>query len=285
MTRKQLRGPVYRRLLHDTYIAASEPLTDLVHAQAAVLRAGDRARCSHFTAARLYDLPVPDASDAHVTVDLREDRVEVEGMRCHVRRGSTWRFRGTRTTAPTAVFVDLAPYLSLVDLVVLGDALVGPKGHTTLDELRIACRRASGTGAREARRAIGYVRERVESPMESRLRMLIVLAGLPEPDEINLEVVDARGRRRRIDLLYTAIKLGIEYDGKGHRIDDAKWQADMVRREDLARAGYELVGVLASGIYNRPEETLERISVALRERGVAVPSLDPRWRSHFRAKA
>lgn len=52
--------------------------------------------------------------------------------------------------------------------------------------------------------------------METWLRLLIVVAGLPEP-VTNLNVHDASGRWiARPDLLYPAYRVAIEYDGYHH---------------------------------------------------------------------
>ena len=49
-------------------------------------------------------------------------------------------------------------------------------------------------------RAAALVRERVDSPRESRLRLCLVLAGLPEPEVNPVVTVDGR-RVGRVDLL------------------------------------------------------------------------------------
>ena len=83
---------------------------------------------------------------------------------------------------------DRARCLELVDLVVLGDGLVR-QGHITAPALLKAARQHEGPGAALARLAAGYVRPGVDSPMETRVRMLFVLAGFPEP-VVNVEVFD-----------------------------------------------------------------------------------------------
>src|SRR5438067_13649072 len=53
--------------------------------------------------------------------------------------------------------------------------------------------------------------------METRLRMLLVLAGLPRP-AAQVSLQDARGRfLGRPDLYCPGARLGIEYDGATHR--------------------------------------------------------------------
>jgi len=107
---------------------------------------------------------------------------------------------GLPLTCATQTFLDLAGDLDLVDLVVLGDSLVRT-GVATLDDLVAAAAAYRGRRARLARRAAAYVRQGVDSPMESRLRMLLVLAGLPEPVVNHALRDETTGRvRYRLDL-------------------------------------------------------------------------------------
>ncbi len=54
----------------------------------------------------------------------------------------------------------------------------------------------------------------VDSPMVTRLRMLIVLAGLPEP-KVNLVIRDEYGHPvRRYDLGYEKSRTLVEYDAR-----------------------------------------------------------------------
>ena len=67
--------------------------------------------------------------------------------------------------------------------------------------------------------------------METRLRMLLVLAGLPRP-EIQVSIYDDEGRfLGRPDLLYRDQRLALEYDGGNHRdrlVDDNRRQNGLI---------------------------------------------------------
>ena len=136
-------------------------------------------------------------------------------------------------------------------------------------------------GSAHARRAAALVRERVDSPMETRLRLLIVFAGLPEP-KVNLSFTENGRVIYRVDLCYPALRLAIEYDGKHHRADPDQWDDDIDRGDWFPRRGWERLPVVARGIYQRPEETLDRICAAIVARGgVVPPKLDDEWRRYF----
>ena len=85
--------------------------------------------------------------------------------------------------------------------------------------------------------------------METRLRWLLLEAGLPKP-EVQRNLHDASGRFvGRADLYYPAARLVIEYDGTNHRdrlIEDNRRQNLMVR------AGYRLLRFTAADVLQRP---------------------------------
>jgi very-short-patch-repair endonuclease len=119
--------------------------------------------------------------------------------------------------------------------------------------------------------------------METKLRLLLVLAGLPEP-EVNVKVRWPDGRvRYRFDLCYRDLKLVVEYDGQHHRADLDQWDHDIVRRDWMDGEGWSFVPVVARGVYRRPDETLERVRAALVRAGAkGLPKrLSAEWRAHF----
>ena len=117
--------------------------------------------------------------------------------------------------------------------------------------------------------------------MESRLRMLMVLAGLPEPT-VNHQIHCADGRVRfRFDLSFPEFRLIIEYDGRQHADNDSQWGSDIGRREWLDHNDWRIVVIVAKHIYRTPALTLSRICSAMRDRGMEVPRLKDDWRRFF----
>jgi hypothetical protein len=184
-------------------------------------------------------------------------------------------------TSPGQTFHDLGEDLGIVDLVVAGDSFVS-SGLITCADLAAAVARLSGPGTEAAERAVAYVRTGVESPMETRLRLLLVLAGLPEP-VVNLAIRDElSGRLRyRIDLAYPQWKIAIEYDGRQHAESSRQWQWDVQRREELERDGWRVIIMLSGDVYRTPARTLERVVEAVSARGGRVAAKNDVWRRHF----
>lgn len=278
-----LRGPRFRALFRGAHIHESVRPHPLVRVEAALLLHPPDAFASHASAGRVHGMPLPTLPDEHVSVFRKQDRRPRPGLKPHVAAPGTpvVTIRGIRTSAPCQTFVELAEQLGLVDLVVVGDWLVR-NGRCTPSELRAFCAASRHPGAKRAQRAAAYVRSRVDSVMETRLRLLIVLAGLPEP-EVNVEVTDVDGRPLyRFDLCWPDLKILVEYDGRQHRADLDQWDHDTDRREWLDAHGWLLVPVFSRGIYRDPAKTLRRVESALRSRGAVLPrQLSDAWRPFF----
>ena len=279
----RLRGSTYRRLAKGKYVAARRVRDAFLDAEAALLGHPEEAFVCHVTAARLYGMPVPHDTQEHVAVLAPEQRRRRSGVRSHVAAPGTRvvLFRGVRATAPVDVFVQLAETLPLVELVVQGDHLVRHRWCTP-QQLVDACATSREDHAHRALAAARHVRSGVDSPMETRLRMLIVLSGLPEP-VVDHRVIGPDGRvRRRFDLCYPGLRLVVEYDGRQHADDAAQHDHDLVRREELDEQGWRIIVITAKGVYDDPEGTLVRVRRAiLRQGGEVPPRLRSTWRRHF----
>lgn len=279
-----LRTSAYHRVFYDCYVCSTITVTPALRARAAVGKVGGGAYASHHTAARLWGIPVPVDGLIHVTARKSDGRTRCRGILTHQPLTTSDRIGvrdSVRVSSPSQVFCELAAAgLGLVDLVVAGDAMLKKK-QATLESLSTIVESMTGRGARLAGRALGYLRLGVDSPMESRLRMLLVLAGLPEPT-VNVILREVNGEwGRRLDMCLEALKLIIEYDGEQHGGLDHR-DADIHRREELERLGYRVISVTAHGIYRDPLTTLCRVRDAIRERGGHAPfRFQPEWRRHF----
>lgn len=278
-----LRGR-YRRLFRGVYVPKDVELTTELLAEGALLLAGPHCFVSHHTAALLWGASVPDHPDVHVT--YRGPRAQCFGIFAHRAKGGqkvTSR-RGLRLTTALQTFLDLAHVLNLVDLVVLGDSLVRRKRFTPAELVRFVAN-ARGPYSRHARRAASLVRAGVDSPMETRTRLLIVLAGLPEPT-INHTIFRPDGTvLRRFDLAYVEARLAIEYDGRQHAESTEQWHGDIARDEQLDDWRVRRLVVVSTDIFATPGNTLLRITKAMRERGMSVPPLKDEWQRHFPSRA
>jgi very-short-patch-repair endonuclease len=124
--------------------------------------------------------------------------------------------------------------------------------------------RVQGPGAAKVRRVAEHAEPKSESPMETRLRMLLVLAGLPRP-VAQVSVQDARGRfLGRPDLYYPDHRLGIEYDGAIHRDSLA---ADNRRQNRLLNDGISLLRFTAADVLHNQAAVVAQVRAQLSSSG------------------
>lgn len=283
MTIRELTGPKFQKVFHGVYVRAGVRLDPVERSRAALMIFPD-AFASHKTAARIWGGVIPDDQQVHISVTPGRVRSRRRGITPHVARDQSdvRVHRGVRVSSPARCFCELATDgCGLVDLVVLGDSLIKVEA-VTVDELIVAADSWSGRRAAVASRAARLVREGVDSPMESRLRMLIVLAGLPEP-VVNFVIRHENGEwQLRFDLCYLELKLIVEYDGDQHAVDPRQRARDLERREAIENMGFRILVVQKHQFYDRPDQVLERIARARVDRGAGRETCRVRstWRNY-----
>jgi len=234
----------------------------------------ERAVLSGPTAAVLHGLEVPPAAAIDVTVaaTVRPPALTTgpqrAGLVAHRRilaPDEITEVRGLPATTAARTWCDLAEILPLGDLVAAGDSAIR-LGLATAERLAQALRaRRSRRGCRVATRALPLLDGRSRSRPESRLRVVIVLAGLPRP-AVNTAVVDEHGGwLAEPDLSYQAARLGIEYQGAVHA-EPRRMRRDVSRHMDLRRAGWEMLYYTADQVFSHPDVIVRDVTTALRDR-------------------
>ncbi|MEF3402507.1 hypothetical protein [Agromyces sp. CCNWLW203] len=226
------------------------------------------------TAAALCGIPLP----AAIERDLRVEVTALDGQRAPRGRGVIGRstqlnprllrvagLRGRLMTAPADAWCELAGVLSLDDLIAAGDRLLGlPRPLATAAEVDAAiARHGRRRGVTRLRLARAQMRPNVYSRRETFMRLLLVRAGLPEP-EPNGVIVLRSGRRTRGDLVFRAYRVLVEYDGEQHLLDTEQWATDVSRLNDLAEDDWRVIRITK----RMPRaEVVARAERALRDRG------------------
>jgi very-short-patch-repair endonuclease len=115
-------------------------------------------------------------------------------------------------------------------------------------------------GVRRLKRALELADPAAESAMETRLRLLLVLSGLPPP-RCQVSLRDDSGVfLARPDLYYPDARLAIEYDGTTHRTSLA---ADNRRQNRLIDAGYRILRFTAGDVLGAPAAIVTMVRRAL----------------------
>ncbi len=280
-----LAGRRFRQLYRGVHVLADHPDTAALRFDGVRLLV-PRAAASHHTAALLRSLPVPGPADraVHITVADPANRVRIAGVCTHRAPFGVdlLQVEGRAVLSVERTLCDLATAgVGLLDLVIFGDAAVR-RGWTGPGDLSARAEEQTGRGCRAARCAAGLVRARVDSPMETRLRLLIVLAGLPEP-AVNRPVNDGPGWVATPDLSYPACRIAIEYDGEHHRTDRRQWQQDKRRSRLLRDLGWDLLECTADDVLRHPSGVLTWLHERLRRAGypAAPVVLSDAWRAYW----
>lgn len=273
LSRNRLRAADLDRSIYGMRVNANQPLDLVTRCRTITLRIRDDAIVSHATAAMLWGAPLPPHVEreqaVHVSVPAPESAPHARGIRGHSTTrlpGDVATRSGVAVTSPARTWCDLAVVLDLGDLVAVGDYLVSRRlPLVTIAEIRgRLALMGSGRGIRMARRAVDLVRDASESRPESRLRVILAVAGLPEPT-INHTLVDTEtGKHLRPDFLFAEAKVILEYQGDYHR-SRSQWRKDMTRRSRLEAQGWYVMEINADDLGD-PVELVARIRSVLARR-------------------
>lgn len=171
--------------------------------------------------------------------------------------------------SPVDTWCELAGTLSITELVEMGDGLVRRvRPLATMDELADAVSRSAGRrGSRKLRGAFSRVRPGTDSRQETRLRLFIVDAGLPEP-LVNVPIRNARGTFLALgDLVYPEWKILIEYDGGHHFASEEQGHHDVDRLDLLMADGWRVIRVHREHMPNGAATRIRTIRDALLNAG------------------
>jgi very-short-patch-repair endonuclease len=182
---------------------------------------------------------------------------------------------GLRVTSRTRTWMDIARKMSIDELTVVADHLLRlPRAefegrtepYATPEELADMLERHYGTpGIRKARLALEQARIGSDSAPETRLRLALENAGLPEP-KLNVPTVLSVGVVRQPDLAYPEHGVAVEYDGDVHS-EAGQIVRDIAREEDFINAGWLLVRISKRHMANDARPAVAKVRTALVSRG------------------
>jgi hypothetical protein len=230
------------------------------------------ARFTHVTAALLHGMPLPPrfAADPLLHVGSTGTPTRARGVQGHRLRirASIVEVNGIPVVPAEEAWCQLAEVLGLEDLVVAGDHLIR-RGvadvEGVMERLRSAVGAVRRRGSELLQVALPLLRPGVRSPRESLLRVLLVLAGLPEP-EVNVRLYDTAGWfLGEGDLVYRKARIVLEYEGDQHRSDPEQWRKDIRRRERFEDAGWSVLRVTGDDLFAHRAELIRRVAFRLRQ--------------------
>ena len=236
-------------MAHGQYAWSGVPQDNNLKLQAVAKRMPAKFAFSGRTAAWILGLDMPPCEP--VEVSLARDvpvraRAGVRLRRTSLDESDVIVCRGFRTTSGLRTVCDLGSGPDLVESVVAIDMALRA-GLVDLSALAHHVQTHAGDkGIGRLRRAVRLADSRSESPMETRLRLELIRARLPQPC-VQADLHDATGRFiGRVDLYYPDLRLVVEYDGANHR---ERLVADLRRQNALVNAGYHVLRFTAADLH------------------------------------
>ncbi len=273
----RLRGPRFVRLFPDVYAAAGAPLDFALHSRAAALLAMPAGAAAGWSAAELHGAGcAPLHAPAEVLV-VRSGRLrprpDLLVHRDTVGAAELTELDGLAVTTPRRTAWDLARRLDLTDAVVAVDRIANVARIDPALMLHVAAAYPQARGNSSVAEVAAHADARSGSPAESRLRMLLVLAGLPPP-QAQWAVQDPVSRTAVwLDLAYPEHLVGIEYEG-AHHTERAAVLRDAGRYTRLVDAGWRIYRYTALDMRDPARIVAEiRRAIAGERTAIAVPRL------------
>lgn len=246
-------------------------------------RINESSYASHASAAIIWDFPDSDGGypeePIHLTRPSGAARIRRSNIVCHrarVHPDEVRQLDGIFLTSRARTWLDLAECSDLDLLVVIADHLLRiprqrfesrRKPYSTLGELTLLIERHPGkSGIRLARQALGLARVGADSPPETRLRLALVRAGLPEP-LLNCPIVDETGKLwHSPDMSYPKYRLAIEYEGEPHTAP-LQVRRDIRRAENVAAARWDEIRISGDHMLCGAREAVAKIRTGLIGKG------------------
>ena len=262
LTKAQLRGTKWRRVGPRVYASHEVADNQQTRLEAALRRLPNGACFSGPTGAFLHaidrqcvaiEATLPPATTTSRLAGIAIRRSYLTSDEIVVRQGLP-------VTSALRTVIDLACRLHLIEAVMIIDAALHMR-LICVDQLQAwAAAHPGYRGVAMLRRAIQYAEPASESPMETRLRLVLVLGGLPKP-RVQISLHDDRGSFvGRADLYYPEQRLAIEYDGTTHRDSMA---ADNRRQNRLIEAGFVVLRFTASDVLGDPASVVATVRKAV----------------------
>jgi hypothetical protein len=243
----------------------------------------DTSILTSLSAARVWGAPLPATHSGDWRIHLARRRgfsfprrANVVGHVLTFFPDEVLEYDGVRLTSPARTWLDLAGLLTVEELVAVGDYLVCCHGPAfpmpraaicSIDDLRDVIGRHRGMrGVRTAREAVELVRVGSDSVPETRMRLALVDAGLPEP-VLNHVLFDSRGVPVLWpDAAYPRWGIALQYDG-GHHAGTEQHLRDIDRQDRTEIHGWLEVRIGKHHLEGDRPAVVPRVRRALQSRG------------------
>ncbi|MEO6116354.1 MAG: hypothetical protein ABIP33_08225 [Pseudolysinimonas sp.] len=275
----RLRAHDLRRPFHGVRVAADSDDSLALQCRALMTRFRAQDAFCGPTAARLWGMPLPpelgSAPDLHVSSLRPAAALRRQGVIGSTRATcDPVRLAGLPVLAPfeTALslgrLIGVADLVAVLDFIITGDLGRGALSSTEkLSEFLTTCDRHPGLGPLRAAAALARVG--AWSRPETLLRLILMGAGIPEP-ELNVRLVHPEGRIVIPDLAWPSYRVAAEYNGLHHESGDQRVH-DLRRADDFCDIGWSTVNVERAELFQNPRSAVKRVARRLAGCGWTPP--------------
>ena len=275
LTLSALKGKTWRRLGSELYCWRMwrEDKWTLLSAWQRNLPAG--AVFSGRTAAAIHGLDFSPANPVEVTAATSSSLRTLHGLtvrHCDLSDDEVETIRRLSVTTLERTLRDLCVQWSAEEALIALDMAVHGKLVDSVGLWRNALAAMGRPGAKRLRE-LARLAEPAESPMETRLRWLLLHAGLPRP-QVQADLHDRQGRFvGRADLYFPMSRLVVEFDGGNHR---ERLVGDDRRQNELVNGGFTVLRFTSADLRNRPEIVVAQVRGALDSARLVQDGPNPR---------
>ena len=170
---------------------------------------------------------------------------------------------GLPVTTRVRTAFDLGRHLDRQEALTRLDALMWNQAFAIGDVLALSERYPRARGVQQLRELLPLVDGGASSPRESRIRLLLIDAGFPQP-ETQIPVLRGVTPVAWLDMGWQDFQVAVEYDGDHHRKNRRQYVKDIARLRMLEALGWIVVRVIAE---DNPRDVIERVEAALVSRG------------------
>ncbi len=257
-----LGGKAWRRVGAELYCWSGAPTDPLRVLSAWQRLLPPQSVFAGATAAWLLGLDLKPTNPVEIAVPTNSGMRSRDGLsvrRCEVSRRETVSVRGLRATSVNRTLSDLSLRWPAVEALVAIDMAVA-SGLADPAALRRHAEATNGRAGSRRLHSLALLAAPAESPMETRLRWLLIQSGLPRP-EVQIDLRDTKKRFvGRADLYYPSARLVLEFDGGNHR---ERLVEDDRRQNLLINAGFRLLRFTTADIHHRAGVVVAQVRAAL----------------------
>jgi very-short-patch-repair endonuclease len=253
----------WRRVIGSTLTAGAPVHMPRTLDLAAYLAAGEPAVLSGPSAARVYDMPVPDSPPCLTVPRWRHlSRLGIVQLRGRIDDGEAVMIDGVLVTAKARTAIDCLRLLQPEDALVFLDRALQQRWVSAETLVRRVADGDQLRGIEQLRMLAEQASIGAHSEAE-RLAATIFEDGQLGGWVANLPVRLRDGSTAVVDFAFPRVKLAVEIDGRAWHVDRTAFQQDRTRQNALVAAGWTVLRFTWDDLTARPDRVLAEVHAAI----------------------